>query len=142
MTEELKIGGYTLAELKVVQNAVRRDASKVVSDAIDKATSTLDAILSLDNGEAEPFTEEEKADIIAKAKFADEQLELAETISSISGVEFYLPYSTDWDNDGYSYKLESADNEELMNLVSEFSNVFEKLDRMEIDSYNWNTSRC
>lgn len=140
--EDIKIGGYTLAELKVVQNAVRKDANKIISDAIQTATDNMEALLQFDGEGDEPYTEEDKEKILALAKEAGEALELADVIATVSGMEYNLPYCTDWDNDGFFHRFESADNEELFELIDENSKVFGKLEDMEYQSRKWNQSTC
>lgn len=138
------IGGYTLEELKKVQEAVRKDAYKIIAEAIKTATDNMDELLTFSKeDDEEPYTEEEKSIIIAKAKEAGEALALADLVSGISGVSYYLPYNTDWSSDGYFYQFESCDNgEELFELIDGNSNMFGKLEDMEYQSRVWNQSTC
>ena len=137
--ENIVIGGYTLKELKKVQDAVRKDASKVISKAIDKATSALEDILSFEDIDPdEPEYDAALASIDAMSKVAKENLALAELVSDISGVEYYLPYSSDYDSDGFYYRLE---NTELYNIDS-VNDVMGKLEDMEYQSRQWNQSTC
>lgn len=130
--EQMLIGGYTLDELKKIQSSVKKDASKIISDSIKAATDAMDEMLSLD--------EVEDIDKISSlAKEADQQLELARTVSSISDVTYYLPYSSDYDSDGYYYKIENdnfaGDNEDVNSLMG-------TLEDMEYTSRQWHESRC
>lgn len=142
--DEMKIGGYTIEELKKVQAEVRKDASKIIADAIKTATDNMDSLLEFSKeDEDDKFSDEEKAQIISKAKEAGEALELADMVSRISGVKYYLPYSSDWDSDGYFYKFESCDNGlELFELIDDHSKVLGKLEDMEYQSKQWHQSTC
>jgi hypothetical protein len=137
------IGGYTLEELKKVQEAVRKDANKIIAEAIKTATGNMDELLAFSSDDEEPYTEEEKSIIIAKAKEAAEALTLADIVSGISGVSYYLTYNTDWSSDGYFYQFESCDNgQELFELIDDNSTMFGKLEEMEYKSRNWHQSTC
>lgn len=142
--EDIIIGGYTIEELTKVQKAVKKDASKVISTAIKTATDNMDTLLQFPKeDEDEEFTAEEKAQIIALAREAGEALKLADLVSGISGVEYYLPYCNDWSSDGYFYRFEGCDNGvQLFELIDENSELLGKLEDMEHQSRQWNTSTC
>lgn len=135
--EQMLIGGYTLDELKAVQAAVKKDASKIISDAISNAESAMDEILSLQDEDQE-YDAETLAQINALSATAHNQLELAATVSSISDVEYYLPYSCDYSSDGYYRKFEDMyieDSDALDKMMG-------KLEDMEYQSKQWNMSTC
>jgi hypothetical protein len=135
---EMLIGGYTLDELKKVQTAVRKDASAVISDAIDKATKALEEILKYEDIDDDIDMNELQTEINFFAKMAEENLKLAKVVSDISGVEYYLPYSSDYGSDGFYYRLESTD---LYNIDS-VSDAMSVLEDMEYQSRQWNQSNC
>lgn len=149
--EEIIIGGYKLEELKKVQAAVKKDASEIISEAIDKATNALDEILSMEGDvsgedldpEYEGYAEalatvtEARAKVAELSTVAEEALKLAKLVSDISGVEYYLPYSCDYSRDGYYYKLESS---EICEEISD--ELMGTLEDMEWESRQWNQSNC
>ncbi len=143
--KDIIIGGYTLPELKKIQDAVRKDASKVVSEAIATATDAMDGILSFkDIDEGEPDYDAAIQSISAMAKVAQENLELAQVVSNISGVEYFLPYSTDWDSENYYYRLEDAgvDDYDRLGREGPVSTLMGKLEDMEHQSKQWHQSVC
>ncbi|MGZ8887958.1 MAG: hypothetical protein ACXW1D_00200 [Halobacteriota archaeon] len=155
--EEITIGGFTIEQLKKMQAAVRKDAHEVISNAISVAMAAMDCALELGETKAEleealdpelegyagtqvnlvSVTEE----IQKLAKLAKENLGLADLVAGVSGVKYYLPYSSEYDNDGYCYKFECSDLYDYINKdnVSELVGVLED---MEYQSRQWNQSTC
>lgn len=135
--EQILIGGYTLYELKAVQTAVKKDASKIISDAIAKAEEAMDEILSLQDDDNDCY-DDDLAQINSLSEIAYSQLELAATVSSISDVEYYLPYSCDYSSDGYYRKFEDM----CIENSDALDKMMDKLENMESQSRQWNMSTC
>lgn len=129
---DMLIGGYTLDELKKIQTAVKKDANKIISDAIDTATAAMEEMLSLDG-------DDDKDEITNLAVKAQENLELAKVVSNVSDVSYYLPFSTEYTSDGYYYRFESTD----VGLdIEAVNSMLETLEDMESNSKMWHDSTC
>lgn len=140
------IGGYTLDELKVVQNNVRKDASKIIADHTKLGLDAVGAVIPLveslyeDDDREESEVEEIKAEINKLADVARANLDIVRTVSAISGVQFYIPFSEEYNDDGNARRLEEYSYEdEHLDSVKELYSILED---MESDSCNWHSSRC
>lgn len=143
--EDIIIGGYTLEELKKVQAGVKKDASKIIADAIKAGEEAVKEIINLSNednfeDEDEKPSEEIATKINELAVIAENELAKAKLVSDISGVSYYLPFREDGYGDSYYYDLECnyrhlPDNGAVDALMS-------ILEDMEYDSCNWHSSRC
>lgn len=139
MTQELKIGGYTIAELTKLQNAIKQDASAVIADAVSDASDKVSQILALASDGGDEDTEVDIQEVDKLGASAAESLKLAKLISGISGVEYYLPYNEEYcDNDETMHpKLEEIYGSVESNGVDELMSILED---MEHQSYLWNSS--
>jgi hypothetical protein len=148
--QEIVIAGYSLEELKKIQNNVRKDANKHISDNIEAGTKLVKEMVALaeetdfdveEDGEDFAAVQEVRAKISGMAEQADSHFDTARTVAQISGVSFYIPFNEDWaSGNALTDALEDA------NLRYDFSEALEgladTLEDMEYASKNWHSSRC
>lgn len=141
--EELKIGGYTITELKKVQAAVKKDASKIIADAISAGETAVKEIInigqSFEDEEDVVVDEETKSKLESLAKEAHKQLELAKLVSNISDVSYYLPFREDGYGDSYYNDLENCYTPIESSSVDSLMGLLED---MEYTSQQWHSSTC
>jgi hypothetical protein len=145
--EEIIIGGYTIEELKKVQKAVQKDASKHMADFQSKAETAMHEIIAHAKSVEDSDDEDAQIDsalVESLAKVADESLRMVELIAGISGVEYYLLYSEDWGDNGdvWSNLLEEAGVENEYDSTTSLGKLFGILEDMEYQSRNWHSSSC
>lgn len=136
--EQIKIGGFTIEQLKKMQVAVQKDANKVIAQAIADAEKAVADIIEIAQ-EYEDIEDFDESRIKALAKLAEESLALAELVSGISGVEYSIAYNEEYCNndDVLSNKLNEIFDWDYPNCLSV---VMDKLEGMEQQSYLWNSS--
>lgn len=139
MNKEILIGGYTVAELTKLQKAVQKDASKIIAEAVALAEGAVSAIIDTAQGYVD--SKEEMPDTVIRdfAKIAEENLSLAELISGISGVEYYLSWDEEYreQDDTMSTRINAIFDEDYPEVLE---GVMSKLENMEHQSYLWNSS--
>lgn len=139
---EIIIGGYTLDELKVIQSKVKKDANKIIADAIASGTAYVEQILAIERDEdAEEYSAEQYAEMQTLAGKAQEQLEIAKIVSGLSDVKYYLEFSNSYDtnSDTLTYQLSDKFEDDYPDVVDE---LYGLLEDMEGDSYMWHNSNC
>lgn len=116
---------------------MREGASKIMSDNLELAKSlTKQLIVSKDVEEIKKLASE-----------AYKALEVVKMVSYVSNIEYYLPYSSNYDSssDIMSYMLDDDYNEDYNKLlknvpeVKQLTNLFRDLEQQ---SGQWNTSFC
>lgn len=134
---DVVINGVSINALKKQREDLREGASKFISEVIEQATAYVQAIIESDDANL----------IDDLAEKATELLKEAELVSSVSGVEYYLPYSEPYDDNAetLSYGLENCDNELFSVYYGNSRNVLvdrlhDQLQTMENASYLWNSS--
>lgn len=135
---EILINGVSLAELKKQQQAIKKDASKFISDNIDKVQQLVDTIVNSDDVDHEVL-----------AKEALEILENVQLVSNVSGVEYNIPYNSEWDRDSdtMSTKISEAETEDGERKFDYYgsgwiADLYGALEDMEYTVEKWNRSYC
>jgi len=138
MTQDMKIAGYTVAELTKLQQAVRQDASKIISNAVATAEAAVASIIEV-AGNYENVEELPEQEIRDFAKSAEDNLNLAKLISGISGVEYYLSWDEEYreQDNTMSTRIQAIFDDDYPEVLS---GVMEHLEEMEHQSYLWNSS--
>lgn len=125
--KKLTIAGLAYEKAADLVKLMKREASELVADSIRVGTSTVKAIIS--NGEASDET-------IAAARDAFDD---AAAISAAFGVEFYIPWDSEYDTT-LSQEIENAvDMDEASEALEE---LIETLQEMEYTCAGWNQSNC
>lgn len=131
-------------ELVENRNKIREGAAKIISDNIDLAKDLTKTLI------ASKDVEEIKNLSIQ----AQDALKIVKMVSYASGVEYYLPYSTNYDDssdimsyilqDGYYDEDEGEEHEynELLKGLPEVRSLTSLFRNLEQQSGQWNTSFC
>lgn len=135
--ENIVINGVNINEFYTqmveTKNKVREGASTVISDNLELAKTLTRQLIASENVE----------EIKSLAVQAHDALHIVYMVSEVSGVRFYLPYSSNYDRyeNILSYALDDNDNELLKGLpeVRDLQGLFSDL---EYQSGEWNTSFC
>lgn len=129
MTEDIILNGINIDkaydELYNVRAKIRQEASKYMSDNIDLAQSL-----------TKQLSELKDVELINKVAIeAYNALINVKKVSEVSGVEYYLPYSS------HNSLLSSYNNKSLVGvkIINELSDLF---DEFETQTSRWNASYC
>lgn len=153
MQNEIIIDGINVnelhSELIEKRHKMREGASKIMAENLELAKSlTKQLLLSKDVEEIKKMAIE-----------AHGALEIVEMVSYVSGVHYYLPYSSNYDDssdimshvldeDYYDYYEEDEEDEDeprynkLLNDVPEVRKLTSLFRDLEYQSGKWNTSFC
>lgn len=139
MNKELTIGGYTLEELKKIQAAVQKEASKVISEAVAAAEAAVQAIVETAQNYEEDVEQMPDSLIRELAQTAEDNLALAKLVSGLSGVEYCISWDEEYreQDDTMSTLIEGAFDGDYPDVLS---GVMSYLEDMEHQSYLWNSS--
>lgn len=148
MKENIIIDGVNVTELYndivTKRSKIRQGASALISTNLEKAQSLVKVLVKSKDAE----------EIQKLAVEAYSALESVKIISEASGVEYYLPYSSNYDShsdimshvlDGDYYGYDDDEEEEYNELldkipeIRELTNLFYSMERQ---SGQWNTSWC
>lgn len=136
MKEDIIINGVSVNELKRQRDAIKKGASKIISENIEKAKKLTNKLMSSDSAD----------EIKILAQEAYDALDTANIVSGVSGVTFRLPFYEEYGNyesdEIFSHKLEESENKlinENWDLISDLYGLFED---MESQSRDWHSSRC
>jgi hypothetical protein len=125
-------------ELIEKRKKIREGASKIMSDNLELAKSLTKTLV----------TSKDVEEIKKLANEAYEALEIVNMVSYASGIEYYLPYSSNYDDSSeiMSHVLDDCYYEEEYNKllkdvpeIKKLTNLFYDLERQ---SGQWNTSFC
>lgn len=129
MVEELIINGVNIDKayenLYEVRNKIREESLKFMSDNIELAQSLTKKLSQCDDVE----------EIKTIANQAYNALINVQKVSEISGVEYYLPYSS-------HNSLLSGYNNKALNNLQEITELKELFDELETQTNRWNASYC
>jgi len=136
LDQDIEINGVSINKLLNDREAITQEASKIISDNIEKATKLVQILLQAE--------EDGVVDPLAKEAFT--ALDIASSVSAASGVHYYIPFSDDYGgNDAISDMLEDTGNE-ILRAAWNTSDYLRKLlglaYDMEADSKLWNSSNC
>lgn len=114
---------------------IRKGASEIIADNIKLAQSFTKQLLESQDLE----------EIKTLAKNAYQALETTNIVSEVSGVHFYLPYSSNYDNadifgrilDNYNFEDDS-----LLKDLPEIAKLQQLFENLEYKSGQWNASFC
>lgn len=136
----MTLGGYTLDQIRSMQQDVRKDAAEFVSNGLDEATTILAELMEI-AGEQEVDDQEIIKDLQSKVDTATELLKAVDTVATVSGVSYYLPFHSSY---GYDYDDERPWSSQVEDMATQLDNrnLYWILDSMESNSCNWNESRC
>lgn len=137
--KQIIINGINLNDLQQQILSIRKESSKLISENIQTAQDLTKQLVQSDNAEL----------IQTLAKQAYEALSEANFISSVSGVEFNMPYNSsyngEYDDDTLSAMLDDTENEVLKPLVrnnEDLRNLLDLAYSMEYQTQSWNASFC
>lgn len=129
-------------ELVENRNKIREGAAKIISDNIDLAKDLTKTLIASKDVE----------EIKKLAIQAHDALKVVKMVSYASGVEYYLPYSTNYDDssdimsyileDGYYDEDEEHEYNQLLKGLSEVRSLTSLFRNLEQQSGQWNTSFC
>lgn len=131
---DIVINGVSITELNKQRLAIKEDASKLMAERIETVKTLVSTIL-----EAETLTVAEEA-----ATEAERLLREVSEIHTASGVEYYLPYSSEYSSDGYASDIDDKMGEfditwRSKSILVDFQQTLED---MEYVVCGWNTSKC
>lgn len=140
MTKDIILAGVSINDLKAKKEAIRQEASKFISDAIEQVTVLVKQIVN---------TTVPK-EIHALAEEAYGILENADVVAGVSGVSFLLPYYEEYGGYGsdeiLSAIIEETDNDAVQDVSDErgtgLYKLYNLLGGMEAQSRDWHSSRC
>ena len=137
---EMKIGGFTLAELKRIQVTVQQDARKVIAEATAKVVASISDIIVVAKEVDCELSTEQYAQVQALVDTAKDNLDIAKLVSGLSGVQYYMPYSEEYRSvqPGLFDPLEEL--YEYLEGIEGIDEMMRKLSEMERDTYLWNSS--
>lgn len=140
--DDMLLGGSTVRHLKEINQLVKRDAAKFISDQIDFVTKEVNEIVQAAQEHADENENDEYRPDDQRVKTLVDILEAVAVVSQVSGVEYYLPYYDEWgyapDGSPMSRLLEDA-FEDPTSAVDQLASLLED---MEYDVRQWNTSTC
>lgn len=124
------------------RKVMREGASKLMSENLELAKSLTKKLMASKDVE----------EIKKMALEAQRALEVVKMVSYVSDIEYYLPYSSNYDDhsdimshvldgDYYDYDDEEQYNE-LLNDLPEVENLAKLFRKLEYQSGQWNTSFC
>lgn len=135
---DIILNGVNISELKRTRIALQQDASKFVSEAIEKVQDIVKhrLVVALYTTDAQAAAEE-----------ALSLLETAEIVASTAGVQFSLPYYEEYgshdDEDILSKVIEDADHEVIGSYYKgSLGKLHALLESMESSSRDWYSSNC
>lgn len=131
------LNGVALDLLEAQMEIVRRDASTVMADGIQRVKDIITGITEADEGH-------DPANDVATAV---EVLDLVQRVARISGVEYNLPYSNeygDYYNDTPLSQVlnDLAEERGISTYDSVLAELCGTLEDMEYQSRQWNSSNC
>jgi hypothetical protein len=138
LDQDIVINGVSVNKLAEDKRAIREGATKLIADNIAEVQTLVKAMVLL----------KDAAPIENMASKALALLDAAATVSSVSGVQYYLPYYDNWnDDDVISELLENSENKVIQELIgwqssSDVKSLRRLAESMENESKNWNTSNC
>ena len=136
MKEDIIINGVSVNELKRQRDAIKKGASKIISENIEKAKKITNQLVLSDSAD----------EIKSLAQEAYDALDTANIVSGVSGVTFSLPFYEEYGNyesdEIFSHKLEDSDNKGLSENWDAISDLYYLFENMEIQSRDWHSSRC
>lgn len=142
--EDIVIAGISINQLKEQKKAIQQGAAKVIADAIEQGTATVEKLLQAES--------KEEADTLAAEALA--LFETAEVVAGVSGVTFEIPYYEEYGryeyNECLSTRLAQEDDDQEPNPYIDFrygdgsklQKLCSLLGNMESDSRGWNSSVC
>lgn len=129
MTEKLIINGVNIdkayEDLCEIRNKIRQDSLKFMSDNIEFAQSLTQKLSKIDDVE----------EITLVANQAFNLLIDVQRVSDLSGLEYYLPYSS------HNSLLSSYHNKAFTD-IKEIEDLKELFDELETQTNRWNASYC
>ena len=137
---EMKIGGFTLAELRRIQVAVQQDASKVIAEATAKAVASINDIIVVAKEVDCELSTEQYAQVQALVDTAKDNLDIAKLVSGLSGVQYYMPYSEEYRSVQLGLFDPLEELYEYLEGIEGIDEMMRKLSEMERDMYLWNSS--
>jgi hypothetical protein len=142
MTNDIVIGGISIATLRAQQAAIRKDAVTFVAQAISSGREAFDRLK-----EASSVSEAE-----ALANEAAEHFENAQLVAGVANITFSLPYYEEYgpyeSEDIISHALDNIENENVTALGSYWRSenalgrLYNVVSDMESSARDWNSSRC
>lgn len=147
MKQDIVLNGVSINELLDAKQKIQKDAAKLIADSIDNAKRLVDNI----------FVCQDEDKIQSCAEEALEHLEVADIVSGVSGVTYFLQWDQEYaEEEAYTtkfdeieYTCEEGIEEEhkvLYNLLTsdnkKLKNLYNKLCQMENQSYGWHNSNC
>lgn len=139
--DTITFGGYTLKEIRTMQSAVHKDAVVFVSDGLDEALTLLGDIVEMAGEDAVEVLDAEGVELAqSKIDEATKLLKAVNTVATISGVTYYLPFYSSY-GDYYDERPWSGQIEDLQSSLEAYG-LYSVLENMESSSREWNESRC
>lgn len=130
--KDMIINGVSINGLIDQREAIREGASKIISDNIDIAEELTEKLLESQDLE----------EIQTLAQQAYKALSIAETLSEVSGVTFYLEYEED-STRKISNLLDDSNNALISgNWNGIISDLYHLYYNMEKQTQKWNASFC
>jgi hypothetical protein len=130
---DITIAGYTLAELREQRQKVAREANAFIANAIEQATSLAKQIAEA----------EDAARIETLATEALGHLQAIETVSTASGVEYYLPNRGDNCYDPADNVITRILRDTSRALdIDALNDLIYLAEDMENQTDSWNASYC
>lgn len=135
---DIILNGFNISELKRTRIALQQDASKFVSESIEKAQDIVKHRL---------VVAQYASDAEAAAEEAFSLLEKAEVVASTAGIEFSLPYYEEYGShdaeDILTQVIEEASNEVIGSYYKgSLGKLHSLLESMESSSRDWHSSNC
>jgi len=135
LDQDIVINGVSINKLFEDKKAIQQEAANIIATKIAEATNLVCKLQEVeDAAEVEPLI-----------KAATEALNIVSIVSGVSGVQFYLPYWSEYGDNDYvlSRQLEESENEILQECTLDaLSELVSLVSDMEYDSKNWNMSNC
>lgn len=136
LKDTITLAGRSISELQSTQNDIRKDAAKVISDYLVKAKTEF----------AQIFESEYLDEIESYAEKALGYFDIVDTVSTISGVKYRIPWDREWESEVMSCRIENLQYDEKFGLGLRDSRVLNRLhnllESMEYDNDMWHNSRC
>lgn len=147
--DDFKIGPYQFSDLKslvedyelklsVIRTEVAKDASKIVSDNLEKATALADSIIE-QLEEFEDISAEDHPELQDEIKLCYEHLRIVDIVSKVSGVRYRLPFNYEYES---RYDCGLEDKYWPEKLGDDLNKLYRLFEDMTGNSYNWFNSNC
>jgi len=132
---DIVINGISIAELNKQRLAIQEDASRLMSERVDAVKVIVETIIEAESKEVAETAAAE----------ADKLLCEIDAIHNASGVEYYMPYSDEYNYDGNAGRIEDVASELGLTWRDSSSPLVmlqSSLEEMESIVRVWNTSTC